>query len=155
MNQPLFIFSFKRTLVSRLIQLIGSIKYSHSAMTMPSLKYHTLESSYKNPTVIRHFSYPKGEYDIYKLKFDLSENELKKLEWFILHNISSGYDWRFLLSRALNKLIGTPITNSLERFNCDELIVAGIKYATGIDLVDSYDGLTPESLSKSKHLIKI
>lgn len=152
--QPLFIFSRRQSIISKLIRKLSNSKFSHVAMTLQD-RYHTLESSWKNPTTIEHFSYPKGEYEVCRLKFDLRQDEIELMERFIFENLYSGYDWKFILSRLGNRLLGTPVINSKQKYNCDELILEAIYYATSIRIVDDMDNLTPEKLYESSYFVKV
>lgn len=151
--QPLFIFSHEKSLISYLIEKIGNTKYSHTAIYYPP--FITIESSWRNPTAIKTYSYRKNERDIYKFYRDFTDEELNRMIEFIIKNVKGGYDWRYFISRGLNKLFDTKIVNSIDRLNCDELIVSAIAYATKENIINDYGKLTPEYLSKSKYLIKI
>jgi hypothetical protein len=54
---------------------------------------------------------------------------------FIRDNIGEGYDWRYIISRGINLLFNTPILNSPNRNNCDELIIEAFR-SEGINLVE-------------------
>jgi hypothetical protein len=154
MNQPLFIFSRSNSLIGRLIRSIGSTKYSHVSLILPD-GIHCVESAWNIPLAIKHFSYRKGEYDFYKLNFDLTEKQLNKLIIYVRSHILTQYDFLFLLTRGLNSLFKTPILNEKNKVNCDEFIVSALRYISEIELVDSDLKLTPETLSQSPYLIKI
>lgn len=116
--------------------------------------WHSLESAWNNPCVIKHFEYKKCDYDIYELRVNLSEDDKIKIKKYIFDNLNSGYDYSYLITRGLNYLIGTPIINSKKTLTCDELVVEAFK-SIGIRLVTDDDKLSPETLSNSKLLRKV
>lgn len=147
-----FIFYKKSGLISNLIKWFTKGKYSHVALVIDEL--HTLELSWKSPTAIKHFEYPKNSYDVYILSYPLSQEQKVKIMEFIKQNINTKYDWIYVLSRGLNLLFGTKIINSSDRFNCDELIVEAFRYV-GIELITNDNKLTPDELANSKYLNKM
>lgn len=152
MLQPFsFIFYKKSGLVSNLIKWFTKGRYSHVALILND--FHTLELSWKSPTSIQHFKYPKDSYDLYTLASSLSNEQQEKILEFIKKNIDTKYDWLYIITRGFNLLFGTKIINSSNRYNCDELIVDAFKYA-GIELV-SDEKLNPDILSQSKYLNKM
>jgi hypothetical protein len=150
--QPLFIFYKGESLIGKFVKSVSKSEYSHVSLLLDD--FHCLELNYKSPTSIQHFSYPEGSYHLYKLNFVLREYQLEKLNRFIRNNISTKYDWKFIVSRGLNLLFNTPIINSKGRFNCDELIVEAFK-SIGINLIGEGTKLSPEALSKSDKLVKL
>lgn len=154
MSSPFLILFYKKSgIVDNLIRWITHGKYSHCALIFPD-RLHSLELSYKNPTVIKHFNYSKKSYDMYRLNIDLSQEDIYKINDFIIRKIESGYDFKYLLSRGCNLLFGTKIVNSKNKYTCDEMIVESFKQI-GINLVDDNVFLSPDSLSQSKYLRKI
>jgi uncharacterized protein YycO len=153
MLQPFsFIFYKKSGLIADMIKWFTKGRYSHVTLLLDRL--HTLELSWKTPTSIKHFNYPKDSYDVYVLSFPLSQEQKERIIEFIIHNISVRYDWLFILTRGLNLVFGTKILNSPNRYNCDELIVKAFEYA-GIKLVPNIKKLTPDELAKSPYLKRI
>jgi len=136
-----------QSLIAKTIKNISNSKYSHVALVLDSL--HTLESDYKNPVNIRHFSYLKGSYDVYEFITPLTRKQRDGILEFIRANIGKGYDYPYILTRGLNILFGTKIYNSPDRYNCDELIVDAFR-SEGIELLTG-DKLIPETLTQSIH----
>jgi hypothetical protein len=147
-----FIFYHKKGIVSNLIRLFTKGKYSHVAFLYDGI--HIIQCDYKTPISIQHFSYPENSYDIFGLNITLSDVERRIVLNYIKINLSSKYDFLFILSRGLNILFGTRIISSPTRFNCDELIVEAFNQA-GINLMETGVFLTPDSLSQSKYLKRI
>lgn len=154
MNQPfLFIFYKKSGLIANLIKRFTGGKYSHVAMTLED-GFHTIELSWKTRTSIRHYSYQKGTFDLYELNIELSDEQKRKITEFILNNISTGYDFPYIVTRGLSLLFGTKIINTISKYNCDELLVDAFLYAN-INLLEGINEiLTPDVLARSKFLIK-
>lgn len=116
--------------------------------------HHLLETAWNNPSVIRHFSYKRNTYDVYKVNAYMTESQKEIILNHIKQNIRVGYDFIYVITRGLNILFGTKIINSKKFKACDELIVEAFEKA-GINLHDKTVILTPDSLSKSKYLTKI
>lgn len=141
------------SLVSRFIRKITRSKeYSHCAFLLDD-GFHCLELAWNNPCVVKHFKYKSHEYDTYELKFELSEKQIQELKRYIIKYLNSGYDFKYLITRGLNFLLGTPIKNSKRTMTCDELIVESFRHI-GINLIDGDVVMTPELLSESKLLRK-
>jgi hypothetical protein len=151
-NQPLFIFYKGESLVGKLVKSVSKSEYSHISLLLDD--FHCLELNYKSPTSIQHFSYPRGSYHLYRLNIVLNNYQLTQLNRFIRNRISTKYDWKYIISRGLNFIFGTPIINSKGRYNCDELIIEGFK-SLGVSLIEDDVKLSPETLSKSSKLVKL
>lgn len=150
MFQPFNIILHKgKTPIARIIRLLTGSKYSHCAFAVNSL--HLVQLDWKTPVTISHFSYPIGQYDVYEIITPLTEAEKDKVSRYIRDRISTTYDWRFILSRFFNIVIGTPIFNSKKRYNCDELILEALR-SISVNLIEADVKLTPDTLSKSKLL---
>lgn len=150
MLQPFnIIFHKGKTPIARVIRLLTRSKYSHCAIVIDSL--HLIQLDWKTPVTIDHLKYPLGQYDIYEVITPLSIVEKQMIARYIRDRISTTYDWRFILSRFLNIIIGTPIFNSKKKYNCDELIVEAFRFV-GINLVEGDIKLTPDTLSQSELL---
>lgn len=139
-------------LIDRLIKEVSHGSYSHCAMFLD--QFHTLETSWNSPSVIRHFDYKKGEYDIYKLNIELTEQQKQIISEYIVEHVENGYDFLYLLSRGLHLIFGTKIYNSPKYYTCDELIVDAFK-EVGINLHEVDADLSPSTLANSKYLNKI
>jgi hypothetical protein len=151
-SQPLFLFYSGTSLIGKIIKRTTNSKFSHVALLLDD--FHCLELDYKSPTSIKHFKYPKGSYHLYKLNIHLTDQQLKMFNVFIRNNISTKYDWKYIFSRGFNLLFGTPIVNSKNRYNCDELIVEAFRFI-GVNLIEDDVMMSPETLSKSDKLEKI
>lgn len=138
--------------IDTVIRDVSKGEYSHCAIILDQL--HTLETSWKNPSVIKHFKYKKGDYDVYRLTIELDDNQKQSILNYITEHIENGYDFIYLISRGLHLLFGTKVINSDKYFTCDELVVDAFKEA-GIDLTEVDDNLSPSTLAKSKYLVKI
>jgi uncharacterized protein YycO len=153
MYQPFNILFHKgNSFIARLIRKISSGNYSHTTMLIDSI--HCLETSWKNPSIIKHFNYRYKSYDMYRLNVQLTDMQKQIILQYITENIRTGYDWKYLFSRAGHLLFGTPIKNSKKYLTCDELIYEAFKLAR-IKLIEDGVVLTPSSLSKSKYLEKV
>ncbi|WKA53853.1 hypothetical protein [Planococcus shixiaomingii] len=146
------IFYKGETPIARLIQRLTNSEYSHVAMVIDSL--HLIQLDWKTPVSIKHLAYPIGQYDVYRLKVALTDQEKAKVFFFIREWISTGYDWKLIFSRFFNILLGTPIISAADRYNCDELIVDAFRHV-GVNLLERDVQLTPDALSKSKLLFKV
>lgn len=153
MFQPYNILFYKgSSILGKLIRSISNGKYSHCSLFLDHI--HTLETSWKNPSVIKHFNYKYKDYDIYKLNVRLTEYQKQLILQYITEHIKVGYDFPYLLTRALHLLFGTKVINSKKYLTCDELILESFKVA-GIHLIEKDIILTPSTLSESKYLTKI
>ena len=103
---------------------------------------------------IQHLSYKPSDYDVYHLTFTLTESEKEQITEYIINQLSTTYDWKYIGSRFFNVLFGTKIYNSKEKSNCDELIIEAFR-SIGINLLNGDEQVSPETLSKSKLLNKI
>ncbi|PSL40802.1 permuted papain-like amidase YaeF/Yiix C92 family enzyme [Planomicrobium soli] len=147
-----FIFYKGETPIARIIQRLTNSQYSHVAMVIDPL--HLIQLDWKTPVSIQHLAYPISQYDVYRLKVALTEKEKAKVIFFIREWISTGYDWKLIISRFFNILLATPIVSSADRYNCDELIVDAFRHV-GINLIEYDIQLTPDALSKSKLLYNV
>lgn len=146
------IFYKGETPIARIIQRLTNSQYSHVATVIDP--FHLIQLDWKTPVSIQHLAYPIGQYDIYRLKIALTDLEKTKVIFFMREWISTGYDWKLIISRFFNLLFGTPIISSAKRYNCDELIVDAFRHV-GINLIEQDVQLTPDALSKSKLLYKV
>lgn len=146
------VFHKGKTPIARIIRLLTKSSYSHCALVIDTL--HLIQLDWKTPTTIKHLEYPLGNYDVYELTINLTEEEKRKIIRFIRDRISTSYDWKLIFSRFFNILIGTPIVSSESKYNCDELIVDALR-SVGINLIEKDVKMTPDTLSKSKQLRKI
>jgi hypothetical protein len=146
------IFHKGRTPIAMIIKKLTNSKFSHCAMVIDPL--HLLQLDWKTPVTISHFSYPIGRYDIYRLKVDLTEEEKEKVIIFMRDRISTTYDWKLIFSRFFNILFGTPISNSSNTYNCDELIVDALR-SVNVNLIEGDIQMTPDTLSNSNLLRKV
>lgn len=149
MLSPLnIVFHKGKTPIALLIRLFTKSSYSHCALVIDN--FHLVQLDWKTPTSIKHLEYPIGDYDVYELITEVTEDEQEKIRQFIRKYISTTYDWKFIFSRFFNILFGTSIVNSKGLYNCDELIVDAFR-SVSINLIGD-EKLTPDSLSKSKLL---
>ncbi|MED1201935.1 hypothetical protein [Heyndrickxia acidicola] len=154
MFQPFnFVFYRGNSWISRIIKLFTKGQYSHVALMLDHI--HILQTDYKTPVSIQHFNYKSKSYDVYELAIELTEQQKKLLIDYIKVNLSDKYDWKYIITRALNILFGTPVIKSKGQVNCDELIVDGFREKLGIDLLDPTVLLSPTSLSTSRYLKKL
>lgn len=139
--------------VGRLIKLVSkSENYSHCSIFID--KIHLLETSWNHPTVLAHFGYRHMEYDVYRVKVDLSSEQKRIIMDYLRKRIHTSYDWKYIVTRAGNFLFGTAIRSSEGKYTCDELIVQAFR-EIGLDLLEEGSPLSPESLAKSRHLERI
>lgn len=146
------LFHKGKTPIARIIKKLTKEPYSHCAFFISD--FHLLQLDYKSPTVIKHLEYPRGNYDVYELITPLTEQEKEKVINFIMQRIRTSYDFKLIFSRLFNILIGTPIINSKNKYNCDELVRDALR-SVGINLIDDDSPLSPGELAKSKLLRKI
>lgn len=152
MFQPYNILFYRgNSLLGKLIRIFSK-SYSHVAIILD--QFHTLETSWKNPSVIKHFDYKYKNYDIYRLNVRMDDYQKQLITQYITEHIETGYDWKFLLSRLCYFLFGTKIVNSKKYLTCDELIYEAFK-VVGIHLIDEDEILTPSTLCQSRYLEKI
>ena len=153
MFQPFNILFYRgNSLLGRLIRKVSNGKYSHCSLILDH--FHTLETSWKNPSVIRHFDYKYKDYDIYKINVRLTEYQKQIILQYIIEHVETGYDYKFLVTRFFRLLFGTKVMNSKKYLTCDELIVEAFKVA-GIHLIEKDELLTPSTLSRSKYLDRV
>lgn len=153
MYQPFSLLFYKGdSLLGKVIRFVSNGKYSHCALLLD--QFHTLETSWKNPSVIKHFDYKYKDYDIYKLNIRLNEYQKQLVTQYITEHIEIGYDWKYLLSRLGYFLFGTKIVNSKNTMTCDELIYESFK-VIGVHLIEKDEILTPSTLSQSKYLDRV
>jgi hypothetical protein len=146
------IFYRGETPIARAIKRLTNSEYSHVATVIDAL--HLIQLDWKTPVSIQHLAYPISQYDIYRLKVALTDAEKAKVVLFMREWISTGYDWKLIVSRFFNILFGTPIISSANRYNCDELIVDAFRHV-GVNLIEEDIKLTPDALSKSRLLYKV
>lgn len=146
------IFHKGRTPIARIIRGLTKSSYSHCAFCLDDL--HLLQLDWKTPVTISHLVYPIGQYDVYRLKVDLTEDEKEKVVSFMRDRISTTYDWKLIFSRFFNILFGIPIVSSKKKYNCDELIVDALR-SVSVNLIDDDIKMTPDTLSKSDLIYKV
>jgi hypothetical protein len=137
------------SILGRLIKYVTKGKYSHCVFLLD--QFHCLETSWNNPSVIKHFDYRYKDYDIYRLNVELNENQKQLILKYITEHIEVGYDFIFLISRLFHIVFGTKILNSKRTVTCDELIYDAFKNA-GIQLIKQDEMLTPSTLANSEFL---
>lgn len=153
MSQPFHLLFYKgESLLGKIIRFVSSGKYSHCSILLD--QFHTLETSWNNPSVIKHFDYKYKDYDIYKLNIRLNEYQKQIITQYITEHIETGYDFLYLLTRGLHLIFGTKVINTKKYFTCDELIYEAFK-VIGISLIEKDEILSPSTISKSKYLTKI
>lgn len=153
MYQPFQLLFYKgNSLIGILIRKVSHSRYSHVTLILDYL--HTLETSWNNPSVIKHFNYKYKSYDVYELNVQLTQYQKQIVLQYITEHILTGYDWIYLLTRGFNILFGTKIINSKKYLTCDELTYEAFK-KIGINLIQEDEMLSPESLSRSKYLTKL
>jgi len=146
------VFHKGRTPISRIIKKLTKEPYSHCAFVISD--FHLLQLDYKSPTVIKHLEYPRRNYDTYELITPLTNEEKERVINFIIARINTSYDFQFIFSRMFNILLRTPIINSKNKYNCDELVRDALR-SVGINLIEDDSNLSPGELAKSKLLRKI
>ncbi|MGI2327566.1 hypothetical protein [Planococcus sp. YIM B11945] len=146
------IFYKGETPIARAIKRLTNSEYSHVAMVIDPL--HLVQLDWKTPVSIQHLAYPISQYDTYRLKTALTDEEKVKVILFMREWISTGYDWKLIFSRFFNILFGTPIISSVKRYNCDELIVDAFRHV-GVNLIKDDVKMTPDTLAKSELLYKV
>ena len=153
MLKPFDIIFYKgETPIARIIKKLTKSEYSHCALAIDQL--HLIQLDWKNPISIQHLSYLLGQYDVYRINVELTEEEKEKIVLFIRERLSTTYDWKLIFSRFFNILFGTKIISSDHLYNCDELIISAMRHV-GINLIEDDVKMTPDTLSKSKLLYKI
>ena len=152
MLEPYNILFYKGDSVIGRVIRVFSKPYSHCAIILD--QFHTLETTWNNPSVIRHFAYRYQDYDVYKLNIRLNNYQKQLITQYITEHISEKYDFLYLITRGLHLLFGTKIINSKNKLTCDELIYEAFKII-GIRLIENDEMLTPSSLAKSKYLERV
>lgn len=153
MFQPFNLLFYRgNSLFGKVIRFLSKGKYSHVCMLLD--QFHTLETSWNNPSVIKHFDYRYKDYDIYRLNVRLNEYQKQLILQYITEHIEVGYDWTYLITRGLHALFGTKVINSKKYLTCDELVVEAFKVAS-IHLIEKDVILTPSTLAESKYLERV
>lgn len=136
--------------ISKVVKKVTDPPYSHVALVLDS--YHLVEANWKNPLSIRHISYPKWDYDIYRVE-GLTEQQKKKLRRYINETIGAGYDYKLVLSHLFKYFFKGKLLNSPSRYDCSEWVTLAFLYA-GIELLPNKKPfeVTPTDLSKSPML---
>ena len=152
--QPMDLLFYKgNSILARLIKYITKTEeYSHCAVFIDSL--HLLETSWKQPNVIAHFGYRYTEYDVYRVKIELSEEQRETMMEFLHQRINHSYDFKYLLTRTGNFLFGTAVKSSAGKYTCDELIFQAFAIV-GINLLEAEYRLSPDALARSPYLALI
>ncbi|GAB7389279.1 hypothetical protein BSNK01_31170 [Bacillaceae bacterium] len=141
------------SLVSRVIQKVTKSPYSHVAIVLD--EYHVAETNWKSQLKIRHITYSRGLFDVYRFYRAFTEEEIRLMNAFLFEKLSTPYDAIQSITNGLYLLIGLPILDAPDRMNCSET-ADKMFHAAGIDLVPQALGkVTPADLAQSKLLKKL
>jgi uncharacterized protein YycO len=149
--QPLDLLFYRgNSILARLIRYITkSEEYSHCSIFIDQL--HLLETSWKQPNVIAHFGYRYTEYDVYRIKVELTDIQKEAIMSFLHQRINHSYDFKYIITRAGNFLFGTEVKSSEGKYTCDELIFQAFSII-GINLLEEEYILSPDALARSRYL---
>jgi len=137
-------------LVSKLIRLFSKSSFSHVALVLD--EFHLLEIDWKYKSKIRHISYSKNNYDVYRYEgINDSQKQLILENIYSLINIKYSHWENFRSLLYIWFKIRTKDDKS--KMNCLELVNDSYKKADII--LSNFDTIIFEDIIKNKKLIKI
>jgi hypothetical protein len=140
-------------IVSKAVKQFSDSPYSHVALVLD--EYHLLEANWNHPLSIRHISYRRSDYDVYRV-VGLEERQKEKIREYIQQTINAGYDYRLVISHVFHYFFKGKLIHDENRFDCSEWIDLAFMYA-GVNLLPyRLDSLvTPGELADSDKLILV
>jgi hypothetical protein len=138
------ILAFKgNSIISDIIKKETNSSYSHLALILDD--YHIVETDIRKPLAIKHINYNSKNFDIYRLKEEITEEEKDKMNEFIHITLNSKYDTLEMFSYLLYKNLGIYFDDS-NKFICsswvNECFKAGGILLSNKTIVSPQDVLT-------------
>lgn len=150
--QPYDILLFKGTdIISRIIEGVTKSKYSHVAL---SLGDWTLAEALPSGITIDFLKDKPQGYDIYRYKFELTDEQKNKLHKFVYLKIATPYNYQEIFSALLEEEFGINYPVTKHKLICSEFVFNAYLYC-GINLLGGHSGVvTPKDIGESKLLYK-
>lgn len=143
------------SLVSRLIRWHSRGEYSHASILMPDGRHYEAR---EGKGVLRHphftLTNKSEQVDQFTLKEPLTEQELNKLEYFLLKQVGKRYDWPMVFGFvSRSEVEGTA---SAGKWFCSELVYAAF-HAIGRPLLATHESwrIDPATLGLSPFLVRL
>ena len=131
-------------IVSSIIRKVTKAGYNHSAIYMGNL--HIIEAA-ASGVKVNNLTYSLGEFDAFRYYRPLTEEEIGKIEEFLMKAVNSKYDYLELFSQLFGFKGGTP-----KRYICISLLMEAFQYA-GLEVGDWKVGF--EQVYNSPYFIKV
>lgn len=133
------------TFISKIIRFFTNDKYSHSQLYLGD--NHIIDTLYPRGVKIKHINRQMGYFDVFRYKYNITQEQSKKIDEFIQKKINTKYDLIELFFQIFKVNVGDK-----DEYTCISLITEAFNYA-GINLGVWKDGF--KNITESKDFIII
>lgn len=135
-----------RNKISNIVKSVTESEYSHIGLILSD--FHIVEIDFFYCLKINHIGYNGKDFDIYRLRTPLTQEQQKQITEYIYSTLQSKYDFEEILNILLYKFFGKKLDDDKGKFVCSSWINECFKNC-GIVLSEK-ELVTPQDLISDK-----
>lgn len=132
--------------IAKIIKAFTGSPYSHVGLILDDK--HIVEINWSYKLKIRHIKYPDSNFQIYRLKTSLTNEQQDQIYTYMYSTLDSKYDFKEILSIVLYRLFKIKPKNNIKKFVCSSWINECFK-SCGVVLNEN-DLVSPKDLISEK-----